>query len=165
MHRFALLALTIGSGIEARDSTGPRPPAVFVEPAKLTLEDGQTATLTAKLRNPKTRTVTWSSSNRAVATVDAAGDVTGVTNGTAAIVVRMTDDTTVSTTVPITVSGPAVATVTVSPAAPIVYVGFARQLFVQLRSANGRPLRGRTVTWTTPDPSTVDVSAAGVARG
>ena len=165
MQRCALLALAMGSDLLACDSTRPLPPAVFVEPAKLTLEDEQTATLTAKLRNPKARTVTWSSSNRAVATVDAAGDVTGVTNGTASIVVRMTDDTTVSTTVPVTVSGPAVATVTVSPAAPIVYVGFARQLFVQLRSANGRPLRGRTVTWTTPDPSTVDVSAAGVARG
>jgi len=165
MHRFALLALTIGSGIEACDSTGPRPPAVFVEPAKLTLEDGQTATLTAKLRNPKTRTVTWSSTNPAVATVNVAGDVTGVTNGTASVIVRMTDDTTISATVPVTVSGPAVATVTVRPEAPIVYVGFAQQLFVQLRSASGRPIRGRTVTWTTPDPTVVEVSPAGVARG
>ena len=165
MHRFALLALTIGSGLEACDSTRPLPPAVFVEPATLTLEDGQTAKLTAKLRNPKTRTVTWSSSNSAVATVDVAGNVTGITNGTAGVVVRMTDDTTISTTVPVTVSGPAVATVTVTPATPIVYVGFARQLFVQLRSANGRLLRGRTVTWTTPDRTVVDVSAAGVLRG
>ncbi len=165
MHRFALLALTIGWGTEACDSTGPRPPAVFVEPAKLTVEDGQTATLTAKLRNPTTRTVTWSSSNRAVATVDGVGNVTGVTNGTASVVVRMTDDTTISAIVPVTVSGPAVASVTVTPAAPIVYVGFARQLFVQLHSATGRPLRGRTVTWTTPDAGIVDVSEAGVARG
>src|SRR5262249_17480492 len=49
--------------------------------------------------------------------------------------------------------------------APIVYVGFARQLFVQLRSATGRSIRGRTVTWTTPDARVVDVSAAGIARG
>ena len=72
MHRF-MLALMIGSGIDACDSTGPRPPAVFVKPARLTLEDGQTVPLTAKLRNPTTRTVTWSSSNREVAIVDAAG--------------------------------------------------------------------------------------------
>jgi len=58
-----------------------------------------------------------------------------------------------------------VATVTVFPAAPVVYVGFARQLVVQLQSANGRRIRGRTVTWTTPDRSVVDVSAAGVLRG
>jgi len=165
MHRFALRALAVGSALLGCDSTRPLPPAVLVEPAKLTLEDGQTALVTARLRNPTTRTVTWSSSNRAVATVDNVGDVTGVTNGTANIVVRMTDDTTISATVPVTVSGPPVATVTVVPAAPIVYVGFPRQLFVQLRSATGRSLRGRTVTWTTPDPSTIDVSAGGVARG
>ena len=152
MHRF-MLALMIGSGIDACDSTGPRPPAVFVKPARLTLEDGQTVPLTAKLRNPTTRTVTWSSSNREVAIVDAAGNVTGITNGTASIVVRMTDDTTISATVPVTVSGPAVAEVIVNPAAPIVFVGFGRRLFVQLLSATGVTLHGRTVTWTTPDPS------------
>ena len=155
----------MGSHILACDLTRPLPPAVFVDPARLTIEDGQTARLTAKLRNPKARTVTWSSSNPEVATVNAAGDVTGVTNGTASIIVRMTDDTTVSTTVPVTVSGPAVATVIVSPAAPIVFVGFARQLFVQLRSANDRVLHGRTVTWTTPDASIVEVTPGGVARG
>jgi hypothetical protein len=165
MHRFELLALAIGLGLEACDSTRPLPPAVFVEPAKLTIEDGQTATLTARLRNPKARTVTWFSSNSEIATVNAAGDVTGVTNGTASIIVRMTDDTTISATVPVAVSGPAVATVTVFPAAPVVYVGFARQLVVQLQSANGRRIRGRTVTWTTPDRSVVEVSAAGVLRG
>jgi len=165
MHRRLLLALAMGSDILACDSTGPLPPAVFVEPARLTLEDGQTVPLTAKLRNPTTRTVSWSSSNPDVATVNAAGDVTGVTNGTATIVVRMTDDSTISATVPVTVSGPAVAEVIVNPPAPIVFVGFGRRLFVQLLSATGITLHGRTVTWTTPDPRVVDVSATGVARG
>jgi len=166
MYRFALVvALPMVSGSIACDSTRPLPPAVFVEPARLTLEDGQTAKLTAKLRNPKARTVTWSSSNRAVATVDVAGMVTAVVNGTTDIVVRMTDDSTVSATVPVTVTGPAVASVTVAPATAVVYVGFARQLFAQLRSADGRVLRGRTVTWTTPDPAIADVSPAGVVRG
>src|ERR1044071_4586828 len=123
MRRCALFALAMASDILGCDSTRPLPAAVFVEPIKLTLEDGQTVTLTAKVRNPKTPTVTWSSSNREVAIVNNAGDVTGVTNGTASIVVRMTDDTTISATVPVTVSGPAVATVAVSPEAPIVYVG------------------------------------------
>jgi hypothetical protein len=138
---------------------------VLVEPAKLALEDGQSAKITARLRNPKARTVTWASSNPAVATVDPAGTVTGVTNGTANIVVRMTDDTTVSATVPVTVSGPAVATVNVSPPTAVVFVGFARQVFAQLRSADGRVLRGRSITWTTPDASIADVSGPGIVRG
>jgi hypothetical protein len=165
MFRLELLALVACLGTTACESTGPLPPAVLVEPAKLTLEDGQSAKITARLRNPKALTVTWVSSNPAVATVDPAGRVTGVTNGTANIVVRMTDDTTISATVPVTVSGPAVATVSVSPPSAVVYIGFARQVVAQLRSADGRLLRGRPVTWTTPDAKIADVSGSGIVRG
>ena len=66
----ALLAAATCLGVSACDSTGPLPPAVFVMPATLTIEDGQSAKLTASLRNPKTRTVHWSSTRPAVATVD-----------------------------------------------------------------------------------------------
>jgi len=165
MFRLQLLALLAGVGTVACESTRPLPPAVLVEPAKLTLEDGQSAKITARLRNPKALTVTWVSSNAAVATVDPTGNVTGVTNGTASIVVRMTDDTTISATVPVTVSGPAVATVNVSPPSAVVYVGFARQVVAQLRSADGRVLRGRPITWTTPDARIADVSGSGIVRG
>src|SRR5215204_2643948 len=85
------------------DATKPLPPAVLVTPATLTLEDGQTAKLNARLRNPKSRTVRWSSSNTAVATVDLSGTVTGVTNGTANIFVKMVDDSTVFAMVPVPV--------------------------------------------------------------
>lgn len=165
MFRIELLTFVATLATIACESTGPRPPAVLVEPAKLTLEDGQSAKITARLRNPKALTVTWVSSNTAVATVDPAGKVTGVTNGTANIVVRMTDDTTVSATVPVTVSGPAVATVSMSPASAVVYVGFARQVVAQLRSADGRLLRGRPIAWTTPDANIADVSGSGIVRG
>jgi hypothetical protein len=161
----ALLAAATCLGVAACDSTGPLPPAVFVMPATLTIEDGQSAKLTASLRNPKTRTVHWSSTRPAVATVDIAGTVTGVTNGSATIIVRMVDDSTISASVPVTVSGPAVATVTVSPASATVFVGLARQIAVALRAADGRIIRGRPVTWTTPDASIAEVSTTGVVRG
>ena len=159
--RYAVLAIVVG----ACDSTKPLPPAVFVTPASLTLEDAQTAKLTATLRNPKSRVVTWSSLNRAVATVDVNGNVTAVANGTTSIVVRMVDDTTVNAVVPVTVTGPAVATVNVTPSNTVVHVGFARQIFVQLRAGDGRVLRGRAVTWTTPDATIADVTTSGVVRG
>src|SRR5688500_4825059 len=38
------------------DATKPLPPAVLVTPGTLTIEDGQTAKLNARLRNPKSRT-------------------------------------------------------------------------------------------------------------
>jgi hypothetical protein len=165
MRRTTLRALVASLGVVACDSTRPLPPAVFVEPAKLTLEDGQSAKLTATLRNPKSRSVAWASSNPAIATVDPAGTVTAIANGSTSVVVRMVDDTTVTAVVPVTVSGPAVATVCLNPASTIVYVGFARQIGVQLRAADGRVLRGRSITWTTPDATIADVSSAGVVRG
>jgi hypothetical protein len=138
---------------------------VFLEPTSLTLEDGQTAKISAKLRNPKARTVRWSSSNPAVATVDAAGNVTGVINGTATITAKMTDDSTVTSTVPVTVSGPPVGTVTLNPATATVYVGLALRFTPQLRTLDGRVIRGRTVTWSTADAAIADVSAQGTVRG
>ena len=153
------------AGFVACDSTAPLPPAVFLEPSALTLEDGQTAKISAKLRNPKARTVRWSSSNPAVATVDAAGNVTGVINGTADVTAKMTDDSTVTATVPVTVSGPPIGTITVTPATATVYVGLALRFTPQLRTLDGRVIRGRTVAWTTADAAIADVSAQGTVRG
>ena len=147
------------------DSTKPLPPAVLVSPATLTLEDGQTAKLSARLRNPKSRTVRWSSSNTAVATVDLTGTVTGVTNGTANIFVKMVDDSTVFSMVPVTVVGPAVMSVSLTPLVATVYVGFSLRMSVQLRAANGRLLRGRSIVWATPDAAIADVTSAGLVRG
>lgn len=160
-----MLGVPICLGAVACDLVRPLPPAVFVSPAALTLEDGQARKLTAKLRNPKSRTVTWRSSNTAVATVDPAGNVTAVANGSADVIVRMVDDSTIFTTVPVTVSGPAVATMSVTPAALTVYIGSARGITAHLRAADGRVIRGRTVTWTTPDASVAEVTSQGTVRG
>ena len=163
--RHAVLAVSAVLGATACDITKPLPPAVLVSPASLTLEDGQSEHISAKLRNAKPLTVHWSTSNPAVATVDITGTVSGVSNGTANIIVRWTQDTTVMATIPVTVAGPAVATVTLTPSAATVYVGTSRQIAARLRSADGRPIVGRTVTWSTPDASIADVSTAGVVRG
>jgi len=151
----------------ACDSTKPLPPAVLVSPAALTLEDGQSAKVTATLRNPKgSRSVTWSSSNTAIARVDATGSVTAIANGTATVLVKMADDSTISTAVPVTVSGPAVATMTVTPPVATVFIGTSGiGLIARLRAADGRVLTGRSVTWATPNASVATVSASGVVRG
>lgn len=164
MVRCGSVLLVVAFSVAGCDAAG-LPPAVFLDPASLTIEDGQTAKITAKLRNPKARTVRWSSSNIAVATVDAFGSVTGVINGSATITAKMTDDSTVMATVPVTVSGPAVATVTVSPAAATVYVGLALRITPQLRAGDGRIIRGRAVTWTSPDAGIAEVTSQGIVRG
>ena len=63
---------------------------VSVNPASLSLAEGESATLSAvfKPEDANTETVEWKSSNTSVATVDASGKVTGVKSGTANITVK-----------------------------------------------------------------------------
>ncbi len=108
------------------------------------------------------QTVTWETSNSAVATVSPGGLVTGVGVG--------------STTITATSGGKKghgnakvanlpVASVTLSPSPATVYVGGTMQLVVTLKDANGRPLSGRTVTWTTSDGTVAAVNGTGLVTG
>lgn len=125
-------------------------------PFTVTLRDATGATLTG-------RTVTWSSTNTAVATVNASGVVTGVAAGTATI--RATSETIVGTATMLVVTPPPapVATVTVGPTSSGAYVGASAQFSVTLRDAAGNALTGRTVTWSSTNTAVATVSASGVA--
>ena len=67
--------------------------SVSVSPTTLDLNVGENDTLTATVlpEEASDKTVTWSSSAPAIATVDANGKVTGVSNGTATITATTTD--------------------------------------------------------------------------
>ncbi|WP_281986132.1 Ig-like domain-containing protein [Aquimarina aggregata] len=66
---------------------------VNVSPATVTIDVAQTSTLTATVApvNATNKNVTWSSSNTSIATVSAAGIVTGVAAGTATITATTAD--------------------------------------------------------------------------
>ena len=66
---------------------------------------GQTATLTAIVApsNATNKSITWTSSNRSVATVDANGNVTAVANGTTTVTARTNDGSNLSATCSVTV--------------------------------------------------------------
>jgi formylglycine-generating enzyme required for sulfatase activity len=68
-------------------------PYVVISKESLTLEVGATATLTATVVTPDgtSNSVTWTSSNERVATVNSYGMVTGISNGTATIYARTVD--------------------------------------------------------------------------
>jgi trimeric autotransporter adhesin len=146
--------------------TSPRPAAVAsvtvtVEPG--TILAGARATATATVRDAtgatlSGRTVTWSSSTPAVATVDASGAVTGVAGGTATIVATVEGQ---AGSAAITVLAP-VASVSVTPGTVALTVGGTQQLTALARDAAGGTLSGRTVTWSSGAPGVATVSAAGV---
>jgi hypothetical protein len=58
-----------------------------------------------------------------------------------------------------------VASVSVSPASPSVAVGQSVQLTATPRDANGNPLSGRVVTWTSGNTGVATVSANGLVTG
>ncbi len=141
--------------------------SVTVSPASATVQVGQTVQLTATPKdasgNPLTgRAVTWSSSNTAVASVDGNGLVTGGTSGSATITATSEGQ---SGTSSITVSGVAVSSVTVTPASANLPVGQTVQLTATPKDANGNPLTGRMVTWSSSNTSVASVTSSGLVSG
>jgi len=141
--------------------------SVSVSPASATVLVGQTVQLTATPKdangNPLSgRVVTWATSAASVTTVSAGGLVTGVAAGTATITATSEGNGGTSAIMVTTVP---VASVTVSPASASLLVGQTVQLTATPKDANGNPLSGRVVTWTTSAASVTTVSAGGLVTG
>ena len=167
---FAVLAATLMAAVACGgDSSGPKQAvvaSVAISPPTTAMEVGETVTLTATPKDGSGntitgRTTTWTSSNSNVASVSA-GVVTALSVGTATITATIDGKT---ATTQITVSLPAVATVTISPAAKTLVVGGTSQLNAIVKDARGNTLTGRVVTWTSSDETKVTVSATGVVTG
>lgn len=108
------------------------------------------------------RPATLTTSNAAVATVDANRTVTGVSAGT--VTITATSEGKTATTTVNVVPGP-VTSVTLAPTTPSVRVGATIPMTATLRDASGAALTGRAVTWTSSDPSKATVTSTGVVTG
>jgi uncharacterized protein YjdB len=138
--------------------------SIAVSPATANVTAGQTVQLTATPKdangNPLTgRTVTWGTSNAAVAAVSGSGLVTGGAAGSATITASSEGK---NGTAALTVTPVPVASVTVSPAAPSVLMGQTVQLTATPKDANGNTLTGRVVTWATSNAGVATVSGSGL---
>src|SRR5205807_1505175 len=141
--------------------------SVDVTPATASVQAGQTVQLTATPKDASGaplsgRTVTWSSSNTTVATVSNSGLVSGVTPGTATITATSEGK---SGTSSVTVTNVPVATVEVTPPSASVQAGQTVQLTATPRDANGAPLSGRTVTWSSSNTAVAAGSHGGLVSG
>jgi len=158
---------------EVTPPTGNDPVAVTsvtLSPTTLSLTVGDTRTLTATVRpaNATIRTVSWSSSNTDVATVNS-GVLTAVSDGTATITVTTTDGnktatcavTVSSSSGPGGPSGPsnvAVTGVSVAPTTLSLTVGATRTLNATVRPSNAS---NKAITWSS-DNTTVATVSGGV---
>lgn len=143
----------------------PKPPASITLSSKtLSLTVGQEARLQATVKDADGGVLTdapvdWKSSNTAVATVDANGLVHGVSAGTATITATSGS---VSDQAAVTVSPVPANAVVVSPGEATLFVGETVTLKATVTDANGDPLSGRPVTWSSSATGVATVSASGV---
>ncbi len=146
-QRSALLGLALGLaafGAGCKDTTTleipPTPPppiVVTVTPQQLTLSIGESAVLAASVTGGEAtdaKTVTWSTSNASVVSVDGTGKVTAVAEGNATVTATSTADTNSKSA--------AAVTVTAGPAAPTVSIKsittFATNVPVALNNVFGQ---------------------------
>jgi uncharacterized protein YjdB len=140
--------------------------SVTVTPTTATRTEGETAQLTATLRDAAGNTltgraITWSTSAAGVATVNGSGLVTAVAPGAASITATSEgrSGTAAITVVPRAVP---VASVTVTPATASASVGQTVQLTATPRDAAGNPLTGRAISWATSAPAVASVGNSGL---
>ena len=152
--------------------TPPAPPptpvatSITVAPSSHTLASiGATVQLSATVRdqnnNPMTgQTVTWTSSNTAVATVGGNGLVTAVSNGTSQITARAGN---ASGTSNITVAEPVPTRIAVTPSShTLEEIGETVQLRATVRDQRNNVMSGQTITWSSGDEAVATVSATGL---
>jgi len=150
-------------GVYGAPAVVVHPTSVSVAPAAASAVVGGTTQLSATVlpSNTTNPSVTWSSSNTAIATVNASGLVTGVAAGTAVITATTVDGALTSTS-NVTVSTVAVTGVSVSPATFSLSIAGNKQLTPAIVPANAS---NKNVTYTSSNTAIATVSASGLVTG
>ena len=180
--RRAVLAagvVLVGGLACGEDATGPAPPpppppppppvatTVAVSPAAARLLSvGETAQLSAEVRDQNGRampgaTVTWTSSDPSVVTVDASGLVTAAGDGTATVTAA-SGSASGSATVTVEQS---TERVTVTPDSAALLVGDTVRLSATAFDALGSEVAGASFAWSSGDTLVAEVDASGLVRG
>ena len=163
-----ITATSEGKTGTATITVSPKPvSSIIVSPGQTSVNVGSTVQLSAQVTddagNPLSgRPITFASETPGVASVTAAGLVTGVATGTATITATSEGKTGTAT---ITVTPIPVVRVTIQPGAPNVTVGQTVQLTAVAEGANGQQLTNRTATWSSGAPTVATVSGNGLVSG
>ncbi len=166
-----VLILTSGCGKESPTKPVVIPPpsvaSVVVSPTSAKLRVGGTQRFTATARTSdgssvSGTTITWTSSNTAVVSINAQGLATAVGVGTA--IIRAVADGITSAPVTVTVAAPPIASVTVNPSSPQqLTVGGTRMFAVTARTADGSTRDDVEVSWTSSNTAVVTIDSKGLA--
>ncbi|MCE2954185.1 MAG: Ig-like domain-containing protein [Gemmatimonas sp.] len=160
----AALVAALGTTAACLDLRPPSACTISVAPATLTLPVNGSATIVGTAFNCDGNTIAdkrinYSSSNTAVATVTAEGNVIAVSVGTATVS-AVADGK--SAAVAVTVTPEAAANVTINPAAITLRRTNTRQLAATARNAANLIIQGRTFRWTSSNTAIASVDQAGL---
>jgi uncharacterized protein YjdB len=140
--------------------------SISLSPGTLSLQVGQTGTLTATLKDANGNTLTgrsvnWSSSNAGVVSVSSSGAVSAVGAGPATITAASEGK---SATASVQVEAAPIASVSLSPSAhTLTALGAGTQLSATVVDANGKTVSGAQVSWSSSNAGVVEVSSSGYA--
>ena len=164
------LAEGCGNGDAPTEPPPPDPPratTITVSPATADLAAlGATVQLSAQVQDQNDQAmagaaVTWASGAVAVATVSASGLVTAVANGSATITATSGS---ASGSAAVTVAQ-TVSLVAVSPAVDTLVAGDTLRFSAEAADANGHPVAGVEIQWTSSDTAVAVVDASGLVTG
>jgi uncharacterized protein YjdB len=143
----------------------PTASVVHVSPGTLDVETGDVVQLTAQALDDAGNVldvpVTWSVDNPTVATVDAAGLLTALTDGTTSVTATAGGK---QGSAGLTVSRK-VGSVTIGNLPTELIAGESAQLVADVRDPTGAPVPSPTVTWTSLTPGVATVDATGKVTG
>ena len=161
-----------GSGINEdtwridRSSMKQRVTSITVSPSSHTFTSlGEKKIFTASVLpiDAEDNTVTWSSSNPAIASVDASGTVTAISDGNCQIIASANDGTGITGKAQVIVDSYVFpSSVTVTPASATIYNGSTIQLTATVLPANAN---NKSVTWHSSNASVATVSSEGLVTG
>ncbi|HEX6059837.1 MAG TPA: Ig-like domain-containing protein [Gemmatimonadaceae bacterium] len=168
----ALTALALAGcgdgGAPLAPQTPPAVASVAVSPSAHTLAEGGTVALQATPKDADgasvSRVVAWTTSDGAIASVTQQGIVTAVSEGTATITATADGKAgeAMITVTPAAAPAPAVAAVTLDADEATLDEGETRQLVATPRDAQGEPIEGLGMQWTSSDEGIARVGALGL---
>jgi hypothetical protein len=165
---FIRSTLVIAALVAGCGGSEPTKPTVTVTSVNVTiaisqLEVSATQTATAEVRDQNNalvtgRTIAWTSSASAVATVSAAGLITAVSAGETSIIATVDGK---SGQTNIVVVAPKVASLTLAPPAGQLFPGQTVPIVATLKDRNGAILSGRPIFWQTSKSRIATIDASG----
>ncbi len=149
--------------------TEPPPTVATIEvsPGSASIEEGDTQQFNATATESDGSVITgvsfaWSSSNSAVATVNANGHATAVNAGSATI--RATaEGITGTASLTVTEPPPTVATIEVNPSTASIEEGDSQQFNATAREADGSEITGVSFNWSSSNSAVATINAGGLA--